>query len=60
MGLFQALIKTTINVVSLPVTLPIKLTSDVVMFISDAVEEEDTFSRTKQLLEKIKEEASDD
>lgn len=58
MSLFGAIVKTCINVVTLPVTLPLSILKD----ITDpgAYGTELDFQETKALIKQIKDEASDD
>lgn len=55
MKLFSQIIKTTINIVTLPVTLPIKIFED----LSDPYTE-NFGDHTKELIQKIKEEAEEE
>lgn len=52
MGLFKALIRTTVNVVKLPVMLPVAIAKDLIDY---SLADEPT--ATKELIEELKEEA---
>ena len=56
MSIFGAIVRTTINIVSLPVTLPIAILQD----ITDPAVFGTGHDETKRLIEKIKEEAESD
>ncbi len=55
MSLFGAIINTVVNVA----TLPVEVAKDTVMGMADAIEGKDIGHRTKEQLEKIKEEAQE-
>lgn len=58
MSLFAALVRTTVNVVSLPVTLPLAVLCDTVTAVADAGDPEcEVGARTRAVAQKIKDEA---
>lgn len=54
MSLFGAIVKTAVNVVKLPVSLPIAVAKDAVMFMDP---DREIGSSTKQVVREIKEDA---
>ena len=56
MSIFGAIVKTVINVVTLPVTLPVAVLKD----ITDPAIYGQGYDETGKLIQKIKDEASDD
>ncbi len=57
MGMFKALVRTTINIALLPVKLPIAIIADTCTVLEDACWEDGVYNRTKGVVEQIKEEA---
>lgn len=57
MGLFGALVRTVVNVATLPVTLPLAVTKDVFTMCGELTDQDECY--TKQLIEQIKDEAEE-
>ena len=57
MSLFGAIVRTTVNIVKLPVCLPIAVTKDVVTSVADVGVGECVGKSTKALIREIKEDA---
>lgn len=58
MGLFDAIVRTVVNVATLPVTLPLAVTKDILTMGGELTDQDESY--TKQLVEQIKEEAETD